>query len=110
LGSQPATHSRKARMQGNIETAAKWFGLSLLLTSAILVGGIHFVVTDAVRKLAEAMVQAGRASQPPAQQEVRIPNKLTVTHQFTGETLSQRLNVELNPVRPFVVQPLAKDK
>src|SRR5690348_12338618 len=38
-------------MQGNIVTAAKWLGASLVLASVILVGGLYWVLSSQVGRL-----------------------------------------------------------
>jgi hypothetical protein len=41
----------EGEMQGNIVTAAKWLGASLVLASVILVGGLYWVLSSQVGRL-----------------------------------------------------------
>lgn len=53
-------------MEGNIVTAARWLGASMIAASAILVGGIHWTLSRQTSRLAAPAPAPAQASAPPA--------------------------------------------
>lgn len=49
-------------MKGNVVTAAKWLGASLVLASVILVGGLYWILSSHIGRLTETVRPNGEAT------------------------------------------------
>jgi hypothetical protein len=68
-------------MQGDIVKAAKWFGLSIIVSTIILVVGLHITLDKNVRRLGSDIVSAGTNAKPPY---APFPNTITLRHSSAG--------------------------
>lgn len=75
-------------MNGNIVSAARWFGFCLIVSSVVLVVGLFVVADHCSKRMSSAIRDAGRASNPV----VRVPSSFSISHRFNGG-----LDVDLSP-------------
>lgn len=59
-------------MEGNVVSAAKWFGFSLIISSVILVVGLSMAMNRSSRRISSALTTAGSN----AGNRVSFPSKL----------------------------------
>ncbi|MHC5145500.1 MAG: hypothetical protein ACYSOK_00150 [Planctomycetota bacterium] len=62
-------------MEGNVVSAAKWFGFSLIISSVILVVGISMAMNRSSRRISSAIIQGGGL----AGSHISIPSNLNLT-------------------------------
>ena len=62
-------------MDGNVVSAAKWFGFSLIISSVILVVGISLAMNKSSRRMSSALTNAGSN----ARSHVSVPGNLKLT-------------------------------
>lgn len=67
-------------MEGNVVSAAKWFGFSLIISSVILVIGISIAMNKSSRRISSALIDAGGLARP----SVSVPSNLKLTVQPGG--------------------------
>lgn len=67
-------------MEGNVVSAAKWFGFSLIISSVILVVGISAAMNKSSRRIGSALVSAGGN----ARSHISVPSNLTLRIQPSG--------------------------
>ncbi|MBE0537150.1 MAG: hypothetical protein IH624_15925 [Phycisphaerae bacterium] len=68
-------------MQGDIVKAAKWFGLSIVVSTLIFVIGLGVIVNKNTRQLGSDLRTAGSNAKP---WNISIPNNLTLRHSTSG--------------------------
>jgi hypothetical protein len=90
-------------MEGNVVTAAKWLGSSIVLASLILVGGMRWVLSSVERDrpARSTPVQAGQADPPPGELE-----ELAKSFRGLGPDATATKPTSAPPPRPwFADQP-----
>ncbi len=68
-------------MEGNVVSAAKWFGFSLIISSIILVIGISMAMNQSSRRIGSALTTAGAS----AGNRVSFPSKLWLDLKPSGQ-------------------------
>ena len=64
-------------MEGNMVSAAKWFGISLIISSVILVVGFNMTMNKVSRKITAGLMAAGSNARPHVP-HVSVPSQLRV--------------------------------
>ena len=76
-------------MDGNVVSAAKWFGLCLVISTLIGVIGLSIILDTNVRRLGSDITNAGLASKA----RVSFPSSITLRHSVSGGPVG----VDLSP-------------
>ena len=74
-------------MEGNVVSAAKWFGCSLILSCVILVVGISMAMNKSSLRISSALTRAGGQ----ARSHISVPSNLNLTVKPSGG----RFNLDL---------------
>lgn len=95
-------------MDGNIVSAAKWFGGCLIVSALILVIGFSSVMKRSVQRLGSSLENAGRNSRSNSS----VPSSITLRHSVSGGPLGIDLSpngsdIELAPVKVELVREKA---
>ncbi len=92
-------------MQGDIVKAAKWFGLSLVVSTLILVLGLGRILDRNTRQLGSDLISASRAQPSLA----RIPDSITLRHTPAGpfqlDLAPNNKNINLAPLKIELTTP-----
>lgn len=75
-------------MDGNVVTAARWFGISLIVSSVVLAVGLFTTADHCSKRMSSAIRDAGSNSRP----HIAIPGRIELNHRTNG-----MLNVDLSP-------------
>jgi len=62
-------------MEGNVVSAAKWFGFSLIISSIILVVGLSMAVDRSSRRISSGLASVGSNNAIP---NIKIPSKVGI--------------------------------